>query len=113
MTYSQHLSLISHVIGLKKVLLVVNESGCSITQIAVMQYCVEDVVATVHHDLLDNFYIFSGECDVVLNGKKSCCKVSDFIFVPLSVRHASGYAITGVEMLAMRCVIAAERRKLF
>ena len=90
MTYSQHLSLISHVIGLKKVLLVVNESGCSITQIAVMQYCVEDVVATVHHDLLDNFYIFSGEFDVVLNGKKSCCKVSDFIFVPLSIRHASG-----------------------
>lgn len=73
---------ISHVVRLKIVLLLANESGCSITQIAVMQYRIGDVVATVtiHADLLDNFYILSSEADVVLNGEKSCYKVGDFIF---------------------------------
>ena len=103
----------SHAAGMKKVLLAANESGCSITQIAVMQYKAGDVThPTIHPDLQDNFYILSGEVEVTLDKETTRCEAGHFIFVPYGT-SCELHAITDVEMLAMGCVIEAERRKLY
>ena len=103
----------SHAAGMKKVLLAANESGCSITQIAVMQYKAGEVAhATIHPDLQDNFYILRGVVDVTLDGETQRCHEGHFIFVPFGT-VCELQAVTEVEMLAMGCVIEAERRKLY
>lgn len=99
--------------GLKQVLLSANESGCSITQIAVMHFRAGDVMnAHVHPDLQDNFYILSGTLLVTLDGVESVCTAQDFIHVPHGVVYEL-QAQTDVDVLTCGCVVEAERRKLY
>jgi mannose-6-phosphate isomerase len=99
--------------GLKRVLLSANESGCSITQIAVLELKAGERSAQhIHPDLQDAFFILDGEIDITIDGQVHHCQKEDFVFV----EHLKAYelhAITDVRMLAMGCVIEAQRTKLY
>ena len=103
----------SYEMGLKRVLLSANESGCSITQIAVLELKAGERSAQhIHPDLQDAFFILDGEIDITIDGQVHHCQKEDFIFV----EHLKAYelhAITDVRMLAMGCVIEAQRTKLY
>ena len=99
----------SYEMGLKRVLLSANESGCSITQIAVIDLKAGEKSAMhIHPDLQDVFYILDGTLEVTIDGKPNLCHKDDFIFI----EHLKAYelhAITDVQMLAMGCVIESHR----
>ena len=103
----------SYEMGLKRVLLSANESGCSITQIAVIELKAgEQSAMHIHPDLQDAFYILDGTIEVTIDGQANLCHKDDFIFV----EHLKAYqlhAITDVQMLAMGCVIESQRTKLY
>ena len=103
----------SYEMGLKRVLLSANESGCSITQIAVLELKAGERSAQhIHPDLQDAFFILDGEIDITIDGQVHHCQQEDFVFV----EHLKSYelhAITDVRMLAMGCVIEAQRTKLY
>ena len=51
----------SHKVGLKRVLLATEESGCAITRIAVTDLKAGEVAeAHVHEDMMEGFYVMSG-----------------------------------------------------
>lgn len=103
----------SYEMGLKRVLLSANESGCSITQIAVINLqSGEESALHIHPDLQDAFYILKGELDVTINGVVHHCKKDDFIFIEQLNRYQL-HAVTDVEMLAIGCVIESQRTKLY
>ena len=103
----------SYEMGLKRVLLSANESGCSITQVAILELKAGDRSAKhIHPDLQDLFFVLEGEIEITIDGKKNRCTKEDFIFV----EHLKSYelhAITDVRMLAMGCVIETQRTKLY
>lgn len=103
----------SYEMGLKRVLLSANESGCSITQIAVIDLKAGEKSAMhIHPDLQDVFYILDGTLEVTIDGKANLCHKDDFIFI----EHLQTYqlhAITDVQMLAIGCVIESQRTKLY
>ena len=103
----------SYEMGLKRVLLSANESGCSITQVAVIELKAgEHSAKHIHPDLQDLFFILEGEIDITIDGEVHHCGKEDFVFV----EHLSSYelhAITDVRMLAMGCVIEAQRTQLY
>ena len=103
----------SYEMGLKRVLLSANESGCSITQIAVLDLKAGERSAQhIHPDLQDAFFILDGEIDITIDGQVHHCQQEDFVFV----EHLKSYelhAITDVRMLAIGCVIEAQRTKLY
>lgn len=103
----------SYEMGLKRVLLSANESGCSITQIAVIDLKAGEKSAMhIHPDLQDVFYILDGTIEVTIDGEVNRCQKDDFIFI----EHLKTYqlhAVTDVKMLAMGCVIEAQRTKLY
>lgn len=103
----------SYEMGLKRVLLSANESGCSITQVAVIELKAgEHSAKHIHPDLQDLFFILEGEIDITIDGEVHHCGKEDFVFV----EHRSSYelhAITDVRMLAMGCVIEAQRTQLY
>lgn len=103
----------SYEMGLKRVLLSSRESGCSITQIAVIELQAGEKSAQhIHPDLQDAFFILEGEIDITIDGQVNHCKAEDFVFV----EHLKSYelhAITHVRMLAMGCVIESQRTKLY
>ena len=103
----------SYEMGLKRVLLSSRESGCSITQIAVIELKAGEKSAQhIHPDLQDAFFILDGEIDITIDGEVNHCKAEDFVFV----EHLKSYelhAITDVRMLAMGCVIESQRTKLY
>ena len=103
----------SYEMGLKRVLLSSRESGCSITQIAVIELKAGEKSAQhIHPDLQDAFYILDGEIDITIDGQVNHCQAEDFVFV----EHLKSYelhAITDVRMLAMGCVIETQRTKLY
>lgn len=103
----------SYEMGLKRVLLSANESGCSITQVAVLELKAGDRSAKhIHPDLQDLFFVLEGEIEITIDGKLNRCSKEDFIFV----EHLKSYelhAITDVRMLAMGCVIETQRTKLY
>lgn len=103
----------SYELGLKRVLLSANESGCSITQIAVLELKAGERSAQhIHPDLQDAFFILDGEIDITIDGQLHHCHKEDFVFI----EHLHAYelhAITDVRMLAMGCVIEAQRTKLY
>ena len=58
----------SHGVGQKRVLLAANESGCSLTQIAVTELKEGEIaVAHIHPDMQEGFYVLSGQLEVSLN----------------------------------------------
>ena len=103
----------SYEMGLKRVLLSSNESGCSITQIAVIDLKAGEKSAMhIHPDLQDVFYILDGTIEVTIDGEVNTCQKDDFIFI----EHLKTYqlhAVTDVKMLAMGCVIESQRTKLY
>lgn len=103
----------SYEMGLKRVLLSSNESGCSITQVAVLELKAGERSAKhIHPDLQDLFFILDGEIDITIDGTVHHCGKEDFVFV----EHLKSYelhAITDVRMLAMGCVIEAQRTRLY
>lgn len=103
----------SYEMGLKRVLLSANESGCSITQIAVIDLKAGEKSAMhIHPDLQDVFYILDGTIEVTIDGEVNTCQKDDFIFI----EHLKTYqlhAVTDVKMLAMGCVIESQRTKLY
>ena len=103
----------SYEMGLKRVLLSANESGCSITQIAVIDLKAGEKSAMhIHPDLQDAFYILEGTIEITINGQANLAHKDDFIFI----EHLQTYqlnAITDVQMLAIGCVIEAQRTKLY
>ena len=103
----------SYEMGMKRVLLSSNESGCSITQIAVLTLKAGERSAQhIHPDLQDAFFILDGKIDITIDGQVHHCTTEDFIFI----EHLKSYelhAITDVRMLAMGCVIESQRTKLY
>ena len=103
----------SYEMGLKRVLLSANESGCSITQIAVINLKAgEESAMHIHPDLQDAFYILQGTLEVTIDGQANTCQKDEFIFI----EHLKTYqlhAITDVQMLAIGCVIESQRTKLY
>ena len=103
----------SYEMGLKRVLLSSKESGCSISQVAVIELKAGERSAQhIHPDLQDLFFILEGEIEITIDGEVNHCVAEDFVFV----EHLHTYelhAITDVRMLAMGCVIEAQRTKLY
>ena len=103
----------SYEMGMKRVLLSANESGCSITQIAIIDLKAgEESAMHIHPDLQDAFYILDGTLEVTINGVAHSCKKDDFLFIE-QLNTYQLHAITDVRMLAMGCVIESQRTKLY
>lgn len=95
----------SHKVGIKRVLLAAEESGCAITQIAVTDLKAGEVAeAHVHEDMMEGFYVMSGELDIVLDGEVEHCKEGDFVWVECSMSHELR-AISDVRMMTIGCVL--------
>lgn len=95
----------SHKVGMKRVLLAADESGCAITQIAVTDLKSGEVAEVhVHEDMMEGFYVMSGELDMVLDGGVEHCKVGDFMWVRCGVWHELR-AITDVRMMTIGCAL--------
>lgn len=103
----------SHDVGEKRVFVAANESGCSLTQIAVTDLKAGEVaVAHIHPDMQEGFFVLSGEIDVTLDGIIEHCKAEDFVYVQSGTAHELK-AITDVRILTIGCVIEAMREKLY
>lgn len=95
----------SHKVGMKRVLLAAEESGCAIKQIAVTDLKAGEVAeAHVHKDMQEGFYVMSGELDIVLNGVIEHCKAEDFIWVQYGMSHELR-AVTDVRMMTIGCLV--------
>jgi mannose-6-phosphate isomerase-like protein (cupin superfamily) len=93
----------SHGVGQKRVLLSSNESGCSLTQIAVTELKAGEIAAAhVHPDMQEGFYVLDGELDIVLNGEIEHCKAEDFVYVKCGSSHELR-AITDVRVMTIGC----------
>lgn len=103
----------SYEMGLKRVLLSSNESGCSITQVAVIELKAGERSAQhIHPDLQDLFFILDGQIDITIDGEVNHCGKEDFLLI----EHLKTYelhAVTDVRMLVMGCVIESQRTKLY
>lgn len=103
----------SRLVGTKKVLLNADESGCSITQIAIMSLAKGEVdVLHVHPDMQEAYYLLSGEIEVTLDGEKKCCKAGEFIYVNAGITHEI-VALTDCQIMTIGCVIEAMREKVY
>lgn len=95
----------SHKVGMKRVLLTAEESGCAITQIAVTDLKTGEVaVAHVHEDMMEGFYLMSGMLDMVLDGEVEHCTEGDFVWVRCGVRHELR-AVTDVRIMTIGCAL--------
>ena len=95
----------SHMAGMKRVLLAANESGCSITQIAITDLKAGEVAkAHAHEDMQEGFYVLSGELDIVLDGETNHCKAEDFVYVTCGTSHELR-ALTDVRVMTIGCEI--------
>lgn len=95
----------SHKVGMKRVLLAANESGCAITQIAFTELKAGEVAEThVHEDMMEGFYVMCGVLDMVPDGEVEHCKEGDFVWVRCGVRHELR-AITDVRMMTIGCAL--------
>ncbi len=91
---------------MKRVLLSANESGCSITQIAITDLRSGEVTEShAHNDMQEGFYVFSGELDIVLAGTVEHCKAEDFVYVKCGMSHELR-ALTDVRVMTIGCEIA-------
>jgi mannose-6-phosphate isomerase len=103
----------SHDVGLKRVLLAANESGCSLTQIAVTDLKVGEVAqAHIHPDMQEGFYVLEGDLDVKLDDEVLHCSKDDFVYVKSLTSHELR-AVTDVRIMTIGCVIESQRSKLY
>lgn len=95
----------SHKVGLKRVLLAAEESGCAITQIAVTDLRAGEVaLAHIHEDMQEGFYMMSGSLDITLDGETLHCVKDDFVWVECGVCHELR-AVTDVRMMTIGCAL--------
>lgn len=93
----------SHKVGMKRVLLAAEESGCAITQIAITNLKAGEMAqAHVHEDMQEGFFVMSGKLDILLGGELMHCKEGDFVWVKYSISHELR-AITDVRVLTIGC----------
>lgn len=103
----------SHDAGLKRVLLAANESGCSLTQIAVTDLKAGEVAqAHIHPDMQEGFYVLEGYLDVKLDDDVLHCTKDDFVYVKSLTSHELR-AVTDVRIMTIGCVIESQRSKLY
>ena len=103
----------SHGVGQKRVLLSSNESGCSLTQIAVTELKAGEIAAAhVHPDMQEGFYVLDGELEIDLNGEKTTCCKDTFVYVEKCTSHEL-HALTDSRIMTVGCVIEASRNKLY
>lgn len=103
----------SHGVGQKRVLLSSNESGCSLTQIAVTELKAGEIAAAhVHPDMQEGFYVLDGELEVYLDGKKTICSRDTFVYVEKCTSHEMR-VLTNSRIMTIGCVIEASRNKLY
>ena len=106
----------SHHVGEKRVLLSSEESGCSITQIAVTDLKAGEVSAAhVHADMQEAFFVLDGELEATLSDEDhgehiEQCHKDDFLYVDAGTSHELR-AITDVRILTIGCVIVSEEVK--
>lgn len=94
----------SHKVGLKRVLLAAEESGCAITQIAVTDLKAGEVAeAHLHEDMMEGFYVISGRLDVTLDGETLHCAKDDFVWVKCGMRHEMR-AIADTQIMTIGCL---------
>lgn len=103
----------SHEVGLKRVLLAANESGCSLTQIAVTELKAGEIAAAhIHPDMQEAFFVMEGDLDVTLDEQVTHCHKDDFVYVPSCTSHELK-AITDVKVMTLGCVVEAQRTRLY
>ena len=103
----------SHDVGQKRVLLAANESGCSLTQIAVTDLKAGEVAqAHIHPDMQEGFYVLEGNLDVKLADKTLHCTKDDFVYVKSLTSHEL-LAVTDVRIMTIGCVIESQQSKLY
>lgn len=103
----------SHGVGQKRVLLSSNESGCSLTQIAVTDLKEGEVaIAHVHPDMHEGFYVLSGNLEVCLDEERTVCTKDDFVYVDKCTSHEMK-ALTDCRIMTIGCVVEASRNKLY
>ena len=96
----------SHKVGMKRVLLAAEESGCAITQIAFTDLRAGEVAeAHVHEDMQEGFYVMSGSLDITLDGETLHCVKDDFVWVKYGTSHELR-AVTDVRMMTIGCLKA-------
>lgn len=94
----------SHKVGMKRVLLATEESGCAITQIAVTDLKAGEVAeAHVHEDMMEGFYVMNGSLDITLDGETLHCIKDDFVWVECGMSHEL-HAKTDVRMMTIACL---------
>lgn len=90
-----------------------NESGCSLTQIAVTELKAGEVAeAHVHPDMKEGFFVLDGRLEVTLDNVKETCRKDDFVYVDHCTSHEL-HAITDVRVMTIGCVIEASRNRLY
>ena len=95
----------SHKVGMKRVLLAVEESGCAITQIAVTDLKAGEVAeAHVHEDMMEGFYVMSGVLDMVLDRELLRCVKDDFVWVESCTSHELR-AVTDTRIMTIGCAL--------
>ncbi len=93
----------SHKAGMKRVLLAANESGCSITQIAITDLRAGEIAEDhSHEDMQEGFFVLSGEMDIILDGDIEHCYPEDFVFVKCGTSHELR-AVTDVRVITIGC----------
>lgn len=103
----------SRQVGNKKVLVSADESGCSITQMAIMSLKQGEIdVMHIHPDMQEAYYILDGEVEVTLDGETTACCSGDFIYVNAGTTHEFK-ALTDCKIMTTGCVIEAMREKLY
>ena len=93
----------SHGVGQKRVLLSKEESGCSITQIAITELKAgEFASAHIHPDMQEAFYVLDGEIEITLNGIPSRCTKESFVYVDKGISHELK-ALTNCKFMTIGC----------
>ncbi len=95
----------SHKVGMKRVLMAAEESGCGITQIAVTDLKAGEVAeAHCHADMMEGFYVMSGGLDMMLDGEVEHCTEGDFVWVECGTSHEL-HAKTDVRVMTIGCEV--------
>lgn len=95
----------SHFCGLKQVLLSNEETNSKITQIAITQFEQgETAEEHSHPDMLECFFVFSGNLQIKINGAVYQCKENDFMMVDCNERHELK-ALTDCRFMTIGCAI--------
>lgn len=95
----------SHGVGQKRVLLSANESGCSLTQIAITDLKAGEIAsAHIHPDMQEAFYVLDGDLEITLDGVPNICPKESFIYIEKGISHVLK-ALTDCRVMTVGCEI--------